>query len=371
MTRARGTGLILVTVLFASTVLAPIAFASGDQASYRDQFNTVSYSGNDGSLAWANPWSEIGDDNKPSQGVVQVVEDQYCAAGRCLRAGGGLLALDTVGAARYADTSIFSDANLSYHLRSRSLGLLLAPLGGVVKVQVTTNPGGSWTTVDSLAVVDLGQATTREVPINGFLSKGFGVRFLVEGLLGGEMFVDDVEIEGTLTPTTTTTSTTTTSPQPTTTNPATTSTSPTTSTSTTLHTGGGDHESSPPRNGTGTATTSTTTPTSTTTSPRTTETAENMVVVTSDDAGLPPGTGGLRYAQHGIQASYDRGMVGDGDMVRPEVLGLTFDYRMAVEVISSAWMGLVGLTLLITAALVTGHDRRTPGDPRRSRSIRP
>lgn len=77
-------------------------------------------------------------------------------------------------------------------------------------------------------------------------------------------------------------------------------------------------------------------------------------------AGLPPGTGGLRHAQHGIQAGYDQGMFGDADMIRPEVLGLTADHRMAVEVVSSSWVGLVGLVLVITAALVTGLDRRKP-----------
>lgn len=359
MTRTRSTGLVL-TVLFASTALAPIAFASGDQASYRDQFNEVSYSGDDGSLSWANPWTEIGDNtNSPSAGPVQVVTDSHCAGGRCLTARGGLLPVDPTGAARYADTSVFSDAKLLYHLRSRSFEFPLVPLGGVVKVQVTTNRGGSWATVDLWALVDLGQATTREVSINGFLSEEFGVRFLVEGLLGGEMFVDNVEIKGTLAPApTTTTTTTTTNPTVTTIKPS------TTSTSTPPQATGGGEETSPPRNTPETTTTTPSQATSTTNPPTTEiiETTENMAVVTSDDAGPPSGTGGLRHAQHGIQASYDQGMVGDPNMNRPEVLGLTLDYRMAVEVISSAWMGLVGLILVITAALVTGHDRRTPGN---------
>ena len=354
MTRARGTGLVLATVLFASTALAPMAFASGNQASYRDQFNMVSYYGDDGSLSWANPWTEIGDNtNNPSAGAVQVVSDSpYCASGGCLSARGGPLPVEQIGAARYADTSHFSDAKLSFFLRTRSLDLPAVSLEGVVEVQVIKH-GGSWTTIESWALVDVsGEGMTKTVPINDYLSEGFGVRFRVLGLLGGEMFVDNVEIKGTLTPTPTTT--TTTNPTVTTTNPS------TTSTSTSPQATGGDEESSPPRNGTGAATTSTTTPTSTTTSPRTTQTTETSVVVASDDAGLPPGTGGLRHAQHGIQAGYDQGMFGDTDMIRPEVLGLNADYRMAVEVVTSSWAGLVGLVLVITAALVSGLDRRKP-----------
>ncbi len=367
MTRARGTGLVLVAVLFASTALAPLALASGDQASYRDQFNKVSYAGDDGSLSWANPWTEIGDNtNNPSAGAVQVVTGSpSCASGGCLRARGGPLPVDPIGAARYADTSLFSDAKLSFFLRAVSLELPAVPLQGVAEVQVIKQ-GGSWTTVQSWDMVDLtGEGLTKTVSINGFLSEGFGVRFLVVGLLGGEMFVDNVEIKGTLTPAPTTT--TTINPTETTIKPS------TTSTSTPPQATGGGEETSPPRDTPETTTTTSSQPTSTT-NPRTTETietTENVAAVTSDDAGPPPGTGGLRHAQHGIQASYDQGMVGDPDMNRSEVLGLTIDYRMAVEAISSAWMGLVGLILVITAALVTGHDRHTPDEPRRSRLIRP
>lgn len=357
MTSKTNTSLILATTLMVSIALTPVAFASEDQVTYRDQFNQISYTGSDGSLTWSNPWEEVGESDGASDGAVRVVSDSLCASGRCLRVRSETFAIDMFGADRLADASIFSDAVLSYHLQSRFLGLPLGVFAGDVEVQVTTDHGTSWTTVDGWAIADLsGQPKIRVLSINGFLSRGFGVRFVVDGLIGGEMFVDNVEIRGTLRPSTTTT---TTSPTTTTTAPTTTTTEAGATNSTTASGGGGD---SPTRDRTD-ATTSTTLPPSTTTIVGETRITDSPEGAMPGSEALPIDFGEMRHAEHGLQVGYDMGLFGDTDMVRPEVLGLSVDYRMAVEVVSSSWLGLVALVLLITAALVHGLDRRNPGDP--------
>jgi hypothetical protein len=48
------------------------------------------------------------------------------------------------------------------------------------------------------------------------------------------------------------------------------------------------------------------------------------------------------------------------EMGQPEVLRveLSADYKMAVEVIESSWVWMVGLLVVIAGAIVTGIDRR-------------
>lgn len=48
------------------------------------------------------------------------------------------------------------------------------------------------------------------------------------------------------------------------------------------------------------------------------------------------------------------------DMSEPDVLGIEIsaDYEMAVELIESSWIWMIGLLLVVATAIVSGLDRR-------------
>ncbi|MCZ6736694.1 MAG: hypothetical protein O7B77_01820, partial [Actinobacteria bacterium] len=146
--------------------------------------------------------------------------------------------------------------------------------------------------------------------------------------LGAEVFIDNVEIKGTFAsePTTTTT-----------TGATTTTTTPTTTEATT---------------------TTTTRQTTITTEPTATTTTTEIGVVAPTD--IPPSGSGIRETASGVQAGYSSGLFGSMEMGQPQVLTveLSADYKMAVEVIESSWVWMVGLLVVIAGAIVTGIDRR-------------
>jgi hypothetical protein len=311
------------------------ALASEEYGTYRDEFNAVKYSGSDGTLWWDQPWVEIGESDGPSAGAVHITPDEYCEDWQCLHIHGEGGEVSGVGAKRFADASVFSDAEICYGLKSYVYEQFEG-VGGDILVQVTGDGGNNWTTIDSFSIDNLwDNPVHRQKGINNWLTEAFGVRFLFTGLLGGEVFVDNVEIKGAID----TGSTATTQPTTTTTKPKTTTTRPTTTTAPT--------------------TTITTQPaeTTTTTSPTTTTTEPALVSPPPSDR--PPGSG-LRDTGRGVAADFDPALYGGMDMEMPDVLSVevTPEYLMAVEVIESSWIWMLGLALLIAAAIVTGLDRR-------------
>ncbi|MEX0864106.1 MAG: hypothetical protein WD269_04435 [Acidimicrobiia bacterium] len=330
MRRTAVAGLVLATLI----AFAPAALAESDHGEYRDDFKSTTYSGNDGSLTWGGPWAEIGEDDGPDIGWVHVMDDPHCSGNKCLHIDSTGVNLDSLGAVRYADTSVFEQATLSYYLDGEVL------LNVTVSTQVTTD-GSGWQTIDTNTILVLGDSSgERTISIDDFLSEGFGVRFVVSGILNGEVYIDNVEIEGDLVvdPTTTTTS----EPSTTTTTQPTTTTKPTTP------------DTRP--NTTSTTATSTTT---TTTRPGTGGVPPPAGPTTSTTlAGSPALAGtGLRVGESGVQADFGSDMFG-GHLMAPEVLGLSIDYRTAVEIIGAHWVWLLVLMLVITGALVGGIDRK-------------
>jgi hypothetical protein len=344
--------------------LAPVAL--GASQNYKDKFDTGGYSGNDGSLKWSGPWKEVGENDGPESGAVRV-EGSGCS-GKCLTIYTGLLEV-AAGAYRLADTEDFADAELSYWVAFETGLLGLATL----TVEATSNGGGSWTTIQTIDSV-LGGGS-KSVDVTGFRGKEFGVRFTATGALDAKVLIDDVKVSGEVPPPSTTTTTTTTTTSSTTT----TSTTTTTTTLLTL----------PPLLDTTTTTSSTTTttspiattttsePTSTTTTSDSTTTTEESDATTplaapggEDGGGDAGGTGGdvgsggedespssgLRQTSVGIESDFETGLFGSP----PEVLGFEINagFTNAVEVVEASWYWVLGLALLIAAALIKGIDSR-------------
>lgn len=359
--------LVLLTVL-GLMLLAGAALAESGSENYLDKFSSVSYSGSDGSLHWAGPWKEVGENDGPGSGRVRV-EGSGCS-GQCLTIEASGLLTTGRGAYRLADTADFSHSSLSYKVGFNGGDPLLGLVTATLTVDATSNGGGSWSRIDSVVLGSEDDEDQRSVSVTGFASDDFGVRFLVTGSLGAEVLIDNVEVAGEIPPppTTTTTSTTTTTTSATTTTTLITLPPPTlpklsTTTTTTTKT-----------------TTTTTTPISSTTTTAdleangstTTidpgETTTTVVAGVGGDDDDPGGGGdggglqsGLLQTSIGVGSDVPRGLFGS----TPEVLSFEVapGYANAVELIEASWVWVLGLALMIAAALIRGIDRRLDHEP--------
>lgn len=353
-------------VVLALLVAIPAVAALGETASYMDQFSEISYSGDDGTLHFAGPWEEFGDGvTGPESGMVHV-GGENCAGTKCLHFEEpelGLVLAD-YGIERSADASIFDSAQLRFDIVVQAEPLDNASL----EIQVRDNDG--WVTVKSY---DLSKSLVRNenIPLNSYLHDGFAVRFVVPGLSGGgvlftgDVAIDRVEVSGALTtPTTTSTTTTTTS---TTTTTTTISPSTTTSTEPTTTTTGESRRTTT----TTTAPTTTSTRAATTTSGPTSTTTTLAATAGVDDTTPDPpefepgihdmGPGnGLMFDIH----EGSNGNVGGLDQVEVLSAEVTARFSLAVEAFKSTKLWMAILSLMITAALVSGmdHRRRVKGE---------
>lgn len=359
MRRLLGATIAIALFLGSATALAVV------YESYRDEFNGSGFTGSDGTLQWKGPWSEIGEGDGPAAGWVHVDPEGYCVGGPCLHLWGEGEEL-TIGVVRHADTSVFSAAEVCFHFKYLNNPDILDS-GATALVQVSADAGQKWTTITSY---DLGDSHNGphhpSIDVTEWISEAFAIRFLVTGVLGGEAFVDDVEIKGELkstgSTTTTSTSTTTTQPKETTTTttkpePTTTTTKPRPSTTTTTR------ATTTTTTTTVADTTTTTRPepaTTTTTMPDTTTTTEAPALATGGDSpadGPPPGSD-LRETASGVQTSFEGALFGDMSLVSFSSVDITPDYKMAVEVIEASWAWMALLGILIAWAILSGLERR-------------
>jgi hypothetical protein len=366
----RLTVFVLVAVLSALTLTA--SATGGSTENIKDKFTSISWGGSDGSLPWAGSWQEDGDDDDEKFGNVRVVSSGNCASGNCMQIGAlTTLLTGAIGASRRSDTSDLVEMELCFDIKATG------SLGGS-QLQVQVDGGDGWETVKTYNLSSE-FSEHRTIDIADFSSEEFGVRFrFTSALLGSQVFIDNVEIQGVVeeseettttttvddtttttsegtTPTTTEGTTTTTKPRSTTTTEADSTTTTTVAGETTSTTAPGASTSStvagPDRAATpgGSATTTSTTPGE----PGTTDDPP------SDDPGIGPDGTGIRAAARGLQASFQGDLYGEVRTVSS--LGrvdLQADYNMAVEVIKATWAWVVVLGLVMAWAIVSGLDRR-------------
>jgi hypothetical protein len=357
-------------------LLIAVSASATETYGYKDKFTSIGWGGSDGSLAWSGPWSEIGDDGDEKKGNVRVVSSGNCASGNCIRISALTTLLGEIGATRTADTSDLSETTLRFDLKATA-----SLVGSELEVQV--NGGGGWVTV---AEYQLGTAlnVSPTIDVSGFGSESFRVRFMFSGLLlSSEVFVDNVEVRGTIIeePTTTTT----TVPQTTTTTIATTTSTHPPSTTTTTRPGTTTTTTNP---GTAASTTSTSIATTTSTTSTTAASSEaprggtdsrvsdtpgsststSTTTIVVEEVGGPGSGGddvtaldrsGIRATARGLQASFEGDLFGEVRTVA-SLGGVDFqaDYNMAVEVIRNSWAWMVLLGLLVAYSIISGLDRR-------------
>ncbi|MCZ6519496.1 MAG: hypothetical protein O6853_06840, partial [Actinobacteria bacterium] len=312
-------------ILTASALMmvATAAQGAGGPQSYKDRFDSVSYSGSNGSIYWESGWKEVGDSTGPFEGAVHVGIDPYCADYKCLHILGQGETYSLIGAMRHADLSEFDEAELSFDVRRLFDEELEDIADAKLLVQVSTD-GSKWKIISTFGLMKTDSCPIHKTKgINSWISEGLAVRFVVTGTLGAEVFIDNVEIKGTFAsePTTTTTeATTTTTTGATTTTEATPTTKVTTTTAeaTTTTTRATTTTTTPTTTeATTTTTTRQTTITTEPTATTTTTTTEIGVVAPTD---IPPSGSGIRETASGVQADYSSGMFGSMEMGQLEVL---------------------------------------------------
>lgn len=177
------------TATFGWTTSKPLA------ETYRDELTNVAFDGTNGTTDWStNPWQEAGEADGPAAGVLRVATDGACAAGNCLRIGGGTI--DARALSRAADTGEATSGMLTFSYQRR---LTTCPSSGTANVRLqVTSDGTTWTT---LATYHLNACETVPVAqafdISAHLGAAMQIRFLGAGTTGTNdfLYVDDVQVE--------------------------------------------------------------------------------------------------------------------------------------------------------------------------------
>jgi hypothetical protein len=136
-------------------------------STFRDEFSTVSYSGNDGTLFWGGPFTEV---DSGGGG----------AAGGLIRVTGGRLSLNNSGntlpnVQRPADASGASRSTLSFDLVTSS-GV---DNSDAVVVEVSSNGGGVWTTLETFTGISGATTGSRSYDVLAFSTANFRVRYRI------------------------------------------------------------------------------------------------------------------------------------------------------------------------------------------------
>ena len=155
-------------------------------AYYLDQFNATSYSGNDGSLSWSNDWQEIGEADGASPGSVSVWNNLG-------ETGLQLWSTDGIGAWREADLSGATSATLSF-----DWAMLQTEAGDTVSLEISTDGGLSWITLDSyVGPLNHSSMQTASYDISAHIDNDTRIKFeTVSGFSANDkFFIDNVRID--------------------------------------------------------------------------------------------------------------------------------------------------------------------------------
>ncbi len=148
------------------------------QETVRDEFGTVSYANNDGSVNWSGDWDEINDNDNASNGEIRIT-------GNRLR----FRAIDSDRIIRSADLSTATTATLTFSWETSSLE------GSERLVIQASSDGTSFTTIGTFDGTNTGSFND---DITSYISATTTIRFRKNGADwnqgNDQAFVDDVQI---------------------------------------------------------------------------------------------------------------------------------------------------------------------------------
>jgi hypothetical protein len=152
---------------------------------YRDEFNAISYSGSDGTLAWATDWLETGDSGGASSGDAQVMDDM--SDNRLM------IKNKSRYVERELDLSGAGMALLTFNYRRSRLD----DPADKVSIEVSGDGGGSWYTLEEFKGPDNDVAyLSTSHDISSFIAPNTRIRFISSAFLDkqDDVFFDNVQI---------------------------------------------------------------------------------------------------------------------------------------------------------------------------------
>lgn len=173
---------------------APLISANTGLYKLSDEFSSISYGGNNGTLSWASGWTEVKETTSPTGGYMRVISSNACAggAGNCLR-------IDTAYANyevyRQADLTASARATLSLY-RNNALNLS-SGTSEAVQLQVSPDGGSTWITLQTYSsTANLGAATD-SFDITPYATGSTRIRFIVTGVQATTRYIyfDNIKIE--------------------------------------------------------------------------------------------------------------------------------------------------------------------------------
>lgn len=184
MSLRRSVTLAMAALLALSSIAPAMA---GPNQTVRDQFDAISYSGNNGTALWVGSWQESPGDG-PSAGEIRVVADPYCPSTNCLRFGPNNVSGRSVF--RAVDLTDANRASLSFSFRRQ----LASGGDGALRARISSD-GSSWNTLASyqLDTDDVG-LIVQSIDISNWVGSPVNVGFFGSGDYGGYFFVDNVQV---------------------------------------------------------------------------------------------------------------------------------------------------------------------------------
>lgn len=174
-----------VIILLAFSLALPSLTAQATNFYARDEFSTVAYNNNDGTVNWAGNWTEANDDGQANSGAIRIIEYEDELR---MRINGQPSYSQSIR--RTVDLSTAATASLSFAYETS--GNLDSD--DVFRVQVSTNGGTSYTTLESFTDDSSGG---RVYDLTSYRTAATIIRFRVASDYDDSdefMYVDNVEV---------------------------------------------------------------------------------------------------------------------------------------------------------------------------------
>ncbi len=136
---------------------------------FLDVFNSQAHTNSDGNVAWAGPWTEIGDDGDPTNGNLRIMVDGGSIPGQTY----ALRTLSTATIQRPANLGGYPSAVLSFDYRRVGL-----EAGEFVNVSASANNGAAFTQIGQIGgATNDGSYFTASFDVSAYASTGTVIRF--------------------------------------------------------------------------------------------------------------------------------------------------------------------------------------------------
>ena len=150
-----------------------------------DDFNTGTFSGNSGTALFLSDWDETGENDGPTDGHVQVIEDARTWEGKALRIGASDQNIGGDGVIRAVNLHDTLDAELRFQYK-RAIGT--SANNGEVLLRVSIDNGGTWTQLDTFPINQTHTPRFARFDLTPFQSPNTLIQFIGSGIAGLESY---------------------------------------------------------------------------------------------------------------------------------------------------------------------------------------